>query len=33
MLYEVITGFAYVRRTENDNFKFFNALIENGKVL
>jgi len=26
-------GFAYVRRTENDNFKFFNALIENGKVL
>lgn len=27
------SGFAYVRRTETDNFKFFNAIIENGEIL
>lgn len=26
-------GFAYVRRTDDGGYKFFNALIENGKVL
>lgn len=26
-------GFAYVRRTETDTFKFFNAIIENGEIL